>query len=119
MADGSVEVLTLGLLWGCCEQTGDNGKHSNCVKCLKAYSCLSLANNYKVPVKWHCPKCLNAGPKPSRSNNTPLRNISTTRGNKRQAVGSPPQAPAEINIAPDDIRQLIQEAVKKGANGDV
>ena len=116
MADPSVEVLSSGPLWGCCDQTGDNGKHANCVKCLKVYhfSCLSLADNYKVPAKWHCPECQNAGPKPSRSDNTPLRNISTTRGNKRQAVGSPPQAPAEIKIAPDDIRQLIQEAVKKG-----
>ncbi|KAJ8706774.1 hypothetical protein PYW07_012852 [Mythimna separata] len=71
------------------------------------------ADDYKVPAKWHCPECLCSGPKPNKSDNTPLRNISTTRGNKRQAVGSPPEAPTETALAPDDIRQLVQEAVKK------
>ncbi|KAJ8724876.1 hypothetical protein PYW07_015834 [Mythimna separata] len=74
---------------------------------------MSLADDYKVPAKWHCPECLCSGPKPAKSDNTPLRNISTTRGNKRQAVGSPPEAPTETALAPDDIRQLVQEAVKK------
>lgn len=115
MADNPDKSLSSEMLWGCCNQTADNEKYAKCVKCLKAYhySCLSLADDYNVPGKWHCPECLNSGPKLSRSDNTPLRNISTTRGNKRQAVGSPPQAPAEIALSPDDIRLLIQEAVKK------
>lgn len=115
MAESSVTLQDPGMLWGCCNQTADNEKYAKCVKCRKAYhhTCLSLADDYNVPAKWQCPECLNSGPKLSKSDNTPLRNISITRGNKRQAIGPPPQAPLEFALAPDDIRQLIQDAVKK------
>lgn len=115
MADISGKSPNSVLLWGCCDQTDSKEKYTKCVKCLKAYhfTCLSLPENYNIPAKWHCPECLNSGPKATKSDNTPLRNVSTTRGNKRQAVGSPPQAPTENTLAPDDIRQLIQETIKK------
>lgn len=118
MADHSVKSMSSGLIWGCCNRATDDGKHAKCVKCLKAYhyNCLSLPDDFKVPTEWHCPECLNLGPKLAKSDNTPLRNISTTRGNKRQAVGSPPQAPVEVVLAPDDIRQLIQESIKNAQN---
>lgn len=42
----------------------------------------------------------------------PLRNVSTTRGNKRQALGSPPQATTENILSRDDVRDIIQEVMK-------
>lgn len=100
--------------WGCCDQMVTNEKYATCAKCHKAYHfiCLSLADNYIVPTNWKCPACLNLGPKISKSDSTPLRNVSTTRGNKRQALGSPPQT-GNITLSRDDIRQLIQDAIKK------
>ncbi|XP_022824502.1 uncharacterized protein LOC111355019 [Spodoptera litura] len=115
MSYQSVKSASSKLLWGCCNQSEDNGKYAKCIKCLKAYhnTCLSLPDDHDIPAKWHCPECLNSGPKRTKSDNTPLRNTSTTRSNKRPAVGSPPLAPAEVTLAHDDIRQVIEEVVGK------
>lgn len=43
---------------------------------------------------------------------TPLRNVSTTRGNKRQARGSPPQETTENVLSRNDVRDIIQEVMK-------
>ncbi|XP_063893065.1 uncharacterized protein LOC135117574 [Helicoverpa armigera] len=45
--------------------------------------------------------------------NTSMRNISTTRGNKRQAVGSPPVSPnAEDIVTRANIREIIEDVLK-------
>lgn len=41
-----------------------------------------------------------------------LRNVSTTRGNKRQALGSPPQVTTEKLLSRDDVREIIQDVMK-------
>lgn len=47
-----------------------------------------------------------------RHDRGPLRNVSTTRGNKRQALGSPPQATTENILSRDDVREIIHEVMK-------
>ncbi|XP_047025520.1 uncharacterized protein LOC124642153 [Helicoverpa zea] len=42
----------------------------------------------------------------------PLRNVSTTRGNKRQALGSPPQETTEKLLSRHDVREIIEEVME-------
>ncbi|KAF9405079.1 hypothetical protein HW555_014025 [Spodoptera exigua] len=114
MAEQSSMSSSTPFTWGCCDQVVVNEKYATCVKCHKKYhyNCLSLKEKYNVPNDWQCPTCINSGPKISKSDSTPLRNVSTTRGNKRPALGSPPKTD-NITLSCDDIRQLIQDAVKK------
>ncbi|XP_063891679.1 uncharacterized protein LOC135117140 [Helicoverpa armigera] len=113
MAEQSSMSSSTSFTWGCCDQVVANEKYATCVKCHKTYHyiCLSLRENYNVPKGWQCPACINSGPKISRSDSTPLRNVSSNRANKRPAL-SPPKTD-NITLSCDDIRQLIQDAVKK------
>ncbi|XP_047032296.1 uncharacterized protein LOC124641458 [Helicoverpa zea] len=48
----------------------------------------------------------------NKTDTTTLRNVSTTRGNKRQALSSPPQVATEEKLSRDNVRQIIQEVMK-------
>ena len=47
----------------------------------------------------------------NKTENTPLRNVSNARGNKRQALGSPPQATTDV-LSRNDVREIIEEVMK-------
>lgn len=103
--------------WGCCrnENREGNDKFINCVQCKKTYHflCLSLAeisNESEEYNEWKCPECLSLMPKASRKDYTPIRNISTTRSNKRFALNSPPEMTA---VTGDEVRSIVQEVVKR------
>ncbi|CAH0717382.1 unnamed protein product, partial [Brenthis ino] len=48
-------------------------------------------------------------PKTSKKDSTPVRNISTTRGNKRPALNSPPE---EHSLTSDRVRAIVEDVVK-------
>lgn len=103
--------------WGCCnnENKEGNDKFINCVHCNKTYHflCLSLteiSNESEAYNEWKCPECLSLMPKVSKKDYTPIRNISTTRGNKRPALNSPPEVTA---VTCDEVRSIVQEVVQR------
>lgn len=50
-------------------------------------------------------------PNISKKEDTPIRNVSTTRGNKRLALNSPPQEKKSV-VTTEDVRTIIQEVLK-------
>ena len=50
---------------------------------------------------------------PRKSGGAPLHNISApSRGNKRQALSSPPQASTELNLTQESVRQIVQDVMQ-------
>lgn len=70
------------------------------------FSCLSVTNT-DITSDWKCPNCRMSTPKTIRTDNTPLRNVSMTRGSKRQAINSPSPPGATINE--NNLKTIIQE----------
>lgn len=72
--------------WGCCENATATEKHLPCNTCKKFYhfACVSLTENLSKSAMsvWKCPLC--QGPRSSKNDNTPVRNITTTRGSKKK-----------------------------------
>ncbi|CAH0720238.1 unnamed protein product, partial [Brenthis ino] len=102
--------------WGCCSQEDkdDNERFITCNSCKKSFHflCLSIPeiqSNTDIYNKWKCPSCLNRMPKTSKKDSTPVRNISTTRGNKRPALNSPPE---EHSLTSDRVRAIVEDVVK-------
>lgn len=102
--------------WGCCinKHGMDIGEKSlKCPTCGKYYhcACISLKKPPNDINSWKCPSCKSSTPKAHRSDSTPIRNVSTSRGSKRQATGSPspPSLPNDINDIHVVIREIIQE----------
>ncbi|PZC78000.1 hypothetical protein B5X24_HaOG202672 [Helicoverpa armigera] len=103
--------------WGCCTsdrlQLEDDKEFINCMKCKRSFhfACLSMP---EIPIeeeayyKWNCSGCTNAISNASKTAK-PNRNVSTTRGNKRMALNSPPQTAA---ITAEDVRTIVQEVVE-------
>ncbi|CAB3258383.1 unnamed protein product [Arctia plantaginis] len=93
--------------WGCCSRKLKGNKHAKCNKCMKMYhyACLSFIQSYVLPATWLCADCLNDD---MSAELTPSRNITTTRGNKKQ----PPQTSSYFNISSEDVRSMIQETLK-------
>lgn len=101
--------------WGCCADKDslceDIQDLINCIKCNKSFhfACLSIS---KVPAdseayrKWKCSGCVT---NTSKTEGTPNRNVSTTRGNKRPALSSPPQA---TPVTTEEVRTIVQEVMK-------
>ncbi|KAF9407451.1 hypothetical protein HW555_012529 [Spodoptera exigua] len=105
-------------LWGCCVNDLEEEHFLKCSKCRKAfhYVCLSIeANSVSVDQqkKWICPACVILTPKPKVSDHTPIRNVCATRGNKRQALNSPPQTSPESPINREYISKTIEEVMAK------
>lgn len=109
----------MSTLWGCCtnDSVGENLPFINCIRCNKSYHfvCLSISEiptDSEAYSDWKCPGCMSVSqaPKPSKKNSTPVRNVSTIRGNKRPALNSPPEpAPA---VTSEEVRSIVQEVIK-------
>lgn len=104
--------------WGCCTnecETGLDAKSIKCPTCAKCYhyACISLTKSPNKKATWKCPSCLSKTPKLGRDDSTPVRNVSTTRGPKRQATEppSPPSPPSTSNDT-DELRSFISEVIK-------
>lgn len=103
--------------WGCSTNDRcdlDDGKEFiNCMKCKRSfhYGCLNISvitSGTEAYRDWNCTDCttINAN---TTMTATPNRNISTTRGNKRPALNSPPQNAA---VTAEDVRSIVQEVIK-------
>lgn len=100
--------------WGCC--AGDNGDDpfTTCTECSKVYhlNCLLLPSK-TVQNDWICPLCRSTTPKPVKNDNTPTRNVTTTRGNKKKSRNS---SPSEVNPEPaitrSDVRDIVREVMQ-------
>ncbi|CAG4963417.1 unnamed protein product [Colias eurytheme] len=109
-------------IWGCCTPHQKNkDPYIVCVKCEKNYhfACMGLDEASLSPEMrsvWSCPDCVRAIPRASNNDNTPLRNVSTVRGNKRQAVNSPPMVNVSPTITREDIKDVVQEVLKDTLN---
>ncbi|CAK1586053.1 unnamed protein product [Parnassius mnemosyne] len=106
--------------WGCCsnELIEEFEQFINCTYCKKSYHflCLSMpeiARDSEAYDKWKCPECINLAPKTSKKDCTPTRNITTTRGNKRPALNSPPKASP---VTSENVRTIVQDVIKKEFN---
>ncbi|CAG4925283.1 unnamed protein product [Colias eurytheme] len=111
-------MATGSALWGCCTNDDDTGGNQKCIICSSCgksfhYACLSM----KVPPykskeekSWNCPICLSKNPKTLKKDSTPIRNVTLSRGNKRQASGSPPPTSPISNN--EDLRLMIQNIIK-------
>lgn len=102
--------------WGCCSNKNETNleeKYLKCSSCGKSYhyACISITEPASNINTWKCPTCVSSAPKVSRNDSTPIRNVSTNRGNKRQAIGSP--SPASKSKDKDDIRSAIKEIIKE------
>lgn len=103
--------------WGCCCNGSEEESSIKCARCNKLYhyACLSIEENILTPKRaasWKCPNCLNHLPK-GKNDNTPVRNVTTSRGSKRQAVNSPPLAQHAGQLSPDDIGDIVQRRMQK------
>ncbi|CAG4930209.1 unnamed protein product [Colias eurytheme] len=105
--------------WGCCiPENEDDESFILCLKCNKKYhfACMSLDDklfNSEMKAVWSCPDCVRSIPRSNKNDNTPIRNISTTRGSKRQALNSPPMDPEHSLIIRDSVREAVDEAIKE------
>lgn len=112
--------MSTSVNWGCCsqEKADKNERAISCTGCKKSYHflCLSIteiASDTEVYHQWNCPSCTNRFPKTSKKDSTPVRNVSTTRGNKRPALNSPPEEPT---ITSDKLRAIVEDVVKTELN---
>ncbi|CAG4982136.1 unnamed protein product [Colias eurytheme] len=101
------------LEWGCCSLIDINEEYIHCIKCKKSFhcKCMNLDSTTCEPTAWICPICVSQTPKTKNNDNTPVRfnpNI-TVRGNKRQALQSPPGT--STTMAEDSVRAIIQEVI--------
>ncbi|CAG4938203.1 unnamed protein product [Parnassius apollo] len=100
--------------WGCCFSENDNcDEFIVCVKCERKYHYACMIIDRKIITSdllatWACPQCVHLQPKTANKDNTPVRNVSTVRGNKRIAIGSPQSDPEKVNISMEDIRQVVE-----------
>ncbi|CAG4985159.1 unnamed protein product [Colias eurytheme] len=110
--------------WGCCQPENENEPFDDfilCLKCKKKYhnACISLDKTsltLETRANWYCPECVRSEPKTMKNDNTPIRNVSTTRGSKRQALNSPPMHTNQMPITRDDIREVVQEVFQDTLN---
>lgn len=110
--------------WGCCGAETDDDEYVVCAVCNSAFhlACLSYNNTDITSLQststWTCPSCDRDKPKQRSSKNPPMRPNSfvTTRPIKRTALNSPPGVAVEP-ISKDDVRDIVQEVVKKEISG--
>ncbi|CAH2102051.1 unnamed protein product [Euphydryas editha] len=102
--------------WGCCINKHGidiEEKSLKCPTCGKYYHCayISLKKPPNDINTWKCPSCKSSSSKAYRNDSIPIRNVSTSRGSKRQVAGSPspPSLPNDINDIHVVIREIIQE----------
>ncbi|XP_026325743.1 uncharacterized protein LOC113234605 [Hyposmocoma kahamanoa] len=61
---------------------------------------------------WNCPECVSKKPVSKKNDNTPIRNVNTSRGNKRPALNSPPTDNSRASMSRDDIREILEVMTK-------
>ncbi|CAG5034861.1 unnamed protein product [Parnassius apollo] len=76
------------------------------------------AYNAEMRSLWCCPECLNAAPKATKHDNTPVRNVST-RGCKRTTPNSPPISSENIVMSKEIIREVVQDIIKESTSNIV
>ncbi|XP_063634819.1 uncharacterized protein LOC134805444 [Cydia splendana] len=103
--------------WGCCDNIDlDDTRSVDCVMC-KLYFHLSCVwapgfePEYASLADWKCPACVSNIPKGTRHDSTPVRNVTTVRGNKRPALNSPPTPAAAVTA--EDVRTIVQTLLKQ------
>lgn len=100
--------------WGCCKPDADNDDtFIECKKCTKTYHCACIFPDDsqltdEVLEQWCCPQCICSAPKGKKSDSTPVRNVSTSRGNKRQALNSPPVDKQNDSLTRGDIKDILE-----------
>ncbi|XP_026749559.2 uncharacterized protein LOC113510309 [Galleria mellonella] len=104
--------MTSPRTWGCCAlDRPEDEKYINCCECNKYFhfECLSIQviSDSELLQSWKCPVCQNRRLKMTRKDSTPVRKISTARGNKRPALNSPPSACPPLTV--DDVRVAVQD----------
>lgn len=103
--------------WGCCADINSsdiNKEHINCIRCKKSFhfACQAIPEisaDSEAYRKWKCSSCISLIPSASKNEVTPNRNVSTTRGNKRLALNSPPQS---TPVTTEEVRAIVQEVMK-------
>ena len=100
--------------WGCCTSVKKNGSEAiTCMICNLKYhfGCvpdIPVASDERC--KWICSSCNKLSLNPSTEDRTPARNVSTSRGNKRPALNSPPE---NKSVTIDDVREIVQDVIKR------
>lgn len=109
-----------GYKWGCCPYGDDNDKQSfiKCNGCNQNYhfSCIAEVKSSfssESALLW---KCLICKPKTNANKNddTPVRSVNATRGNKRQAFNSPEIPEPDTGFAAvtkNDVHDIIKSAI--------
>lgn len=106
------------LEWGCCTNEGidENEQFINCIMCNKSYHflCLTLPeipSDSEIFSQWKCPDCMNKIKCRSakKCDSTPIRNVTTARGNKRIALNSPPKSNP---VTAEEVRSIVQEVIQ-------
>ena len=104
--------------WSCCSNAGEEEHEESilCNKCNKSFHfrCLTIAtidSDSEEFCKWRCSACTNMPPKQAKKDNAPMRNVSTSRGNKRCKLNSPPGAPELRSVTAEEIRSIVEDVV--------
>lgn len=105
-------MSTANVLWGCCDGELNDENYLTCVTCKKAFhhACLTNYDNALISSEtWNCPLC-SVKTRVTRNDSTPVRfnaNV-TVRGNKRQALHSPPNTTGNTFTA-DEVRVIVND----------
>lgn len=102
--------------WGCCGEGNDGDKFLACSQCSEKYhlSCVGADEKFYTPKRqaaWTCPTCVSSLPRKGIDDNTPIRNTSTSRVNKRPATNSPPEIRNLDTLTREDITDIVQSAI--------
>ncbi|CAK1555307.1 unnamed protein product [Leptosia nina] len=106
------------LNWGCCvTNESKDDSYITCLKCKKRfhYACMSLDDNSFSPEMenvWTCPECVRQVRKGFKNDNTPVRNVSTSRVNKRLALNSP-VVEKEESITRESVCSIVQNCLSE------
>uniref|UniRef100_A0A2A4IU35 FP protein C-terminal domain-containing protein n=1 Tax=Heliothis virescens TaxID=7102 RepID=A0A2A4IU35_HELVI len=102
--------------WSCCSKEDEEGNDESitCNKCNKLFHfrCLTIASidrDSEEYCKWKCSACTNIPPKQAKKDNTPMKNVSTTRGNKRLKLHSPPEL---RSVTAEEVRSIVEDVVQ-------
>lgn len=99
--------------WGCCEHGSAEDKYLVCSVCKYGYhfACVSIDEKISKSAVaiWRCAMC--HGPKPTKNDDTPVRNVNTTRGNKNTSI-SPIVAP----VTREEVQDILQDTLDKKIN---
>lgn len=104
--------------WGCCiPELNSDDVYVVCTECNKNYhyACLSLDEmslSLEMQAIWSCPECIRNTPKPTKKDDTPVRNVTITRGNRRP-VPTSPQTERNQTITRAGVRETMQDVMNQ------